>query len=289
MSALTIAPRSRASQKWLRITALRGRSKTVDLVGIIGLLVIVLLAICAPLIAPYSPILRAGEAFQPPGSPGFLLGTDALGYDILSRVLFGLRASIVAAIIVIVSGVIIGGLVGLFAGALGGWADGLLMRFTDLFLALPGIVIAMVVAAALGASFTSALIGVAVVWWPMYARLVRGEVRAWAARPHLEAATLAGVGWSRRVRRHLLPGVTSTVIIAASLDVGGLVVAMSGLSFIGLGSPAPSPELGAMAAQGMQYLLQYWWVPVVPGLGVLVLALFANLAGDGIRDLLSRR
>lgn len=289
MSALTVTATRRSDRKWKRITALRGRSTVVDRIGMIGLALVVLIALLAPVLAPYSPILRAGEAFLPPGSPGFLFGTDALGYDLLSRLLFGLRTSIVAAVIVIASGVIIGGLIGLVAGAVGGWVDSLLMRFTDLFLALPGIVIAMVVAAALGASFTSSLIGISVVWWPMYARLVRGEVRAWAARPHLEAATLAGVGWSRRVGRHLLPGVTSTVIIAASLDVGGLVVAMSGLSFLGLGSPAPAPELGGMAAQGMQYLLQYWWVAIIPGLGVMILALFANLAGDGVRDLLSRR
>jgi peptide/nickel transport system permease protein len=285
----TRARLGRGARKFQRVTALRHRSTAVNLIGLTGLVLLVLLALLAPVLAPYSPILRAGAPFQPPLSPGFLFGTDALGYDIFSRLLFGLRASITAAAIVIASGVIIGGLVGVVAGALGGWADGLLMRVTDLFLALPGILIAMVVAAALGASFTSSLIGVAVVWWPMYARLVRGEVRSWAARPHLEAATLAGVGWTRRVARHLLPGVTSTVVIAASLDVGGLVVAMSGLSFIGLSSPAPAPELGAMAAQGMQYLLQYWWVPVVPGLAVMLLALCANLAGDGIRDLLARR
>lgn len=289
MSALDTVPRTAAARRWQRITALRHRSPIIDRIGMVGLVVIVLVALLAPVIAPYSPILRAGDAFQPPGSPGFLLGTDGLGYDILSRLLFGLRASLVAAVIVIVSGVIIGGVIGLVAGALGGWADNLLMRFTDLFLALPGLVIAMAVAAALGASFSSALIGIAVVWWPLYARLVRGEVRSWAARPHLEAATLAGVGWFRRVGRHLLPGVTSTVVIAASLDVGGLVVAMSGLSFIGLSSPAPAPELGSMAAQGMQYLLQFWWIPVFPGIAVLLLALFANLAGDGIRDMLSRR
>jgi peptide/nickel transport system permease protein len=128
-----------------------------------------------------------------------------------------------------------------------------------------------------------------VVWWPLYARLVRGEVRAWAARPHLEAARLAGTPWGRRVTRHLLPGVRSTIVVAASLDVGGLVVALSGLSFIGLSSPAPAPELGAMAAQGMAYLLQAWWVPIFPGLAVLVIALAANLAGDGVRDLMRGR
>ena len=280
---------ARAARKWARITALRKRTPVSDAIGMAGLALVVLVALLAPVLAPYSPILRAGEAFLPPFSPGYLLGTDGVGYDILSRMLFGLRASIASAAIVIASGVIIGGAVGLLAGSVGGWVDNGLMRVTDLFLAFPGIVIAMAVAAALGASFSSALIGVAVVWWPMYARLVRGEVRSWAARPHLEAAVLAGVPWSRRVRRHLLPGVTSTVVVAASLDVGGLVVAMSGLSFIGLGSPAPAPELGSMAAQGMQYLLQFWWIPVIPGLGVMLLALLANLAGDGVRDIVSRR
>ena len=288
MSVIQSPTALRASTRWRRITGRRS-TPLADIVGLVGLGLVILLALLAPVIAPYSPVLRAGEAFLPPGSVGHLLGTDGVGYDIFSRVLFGLRASLVSAAIVIASGVLVGGLVGLLAGSMGGWVDNGLMRLTDLFLAFPGIVIAMAVAAALGASFTSALIGIAVVWWPMYARLVRGEVRAWAARPHLEAAILAGVPWSRRVRRHLLPGVTSTVVVAASLDVGGLIVAMSGLSFIGLGSPAPAPELGGMAAQGMQYLLQFWWIPVIPGLGVMILALLANLAGDAVRDLLSRR
>jgi len=190
---------------------------------------------------------------------------------------------------VIAAGVLVGGAVGVLAGALPGWVDNLLMRATDLFLALPGLVIAMAVAASLGASYTSALVGISVVWWPMYSRLVRGEIRAWAARPHLEAARLAGVPRGRRVIRHLLPGVRSTVVVAASLDVGGLVVALSALSFVGLSSPAPAPELGAMAAQGMQYLLDAWWVPIVPGIAVMALALAANYAGDAVRDMLRRR
>lgn len=289
MSVIERPTTTRAATKWMRMTGWRSHTAGVDAAGLVALALLVLVALLAPVIAPYSPILRAGEAFLPPCSPGHLLGTDGVGYDILSRMLFGLRSSIASAAIVITSGVIIGGIVGLLAGSIGGWVDNGLMRLTDLFLAFPGIVIAMTVAAALGASFSSALIGVAVVWWPMYARLVRGEVRSWAARPHLEAAVLAGVPWSRRVRRHLLPGVTSTVVVTASLDVGGLVVAMSGLSFIGLGSPAPAPELGSMAAQGMEYLLQFWWIPILPGLGVLLLALVANLAGDAVRDLLSRR
>ncbi|MBD3781199.1 MAG: ABC transporter permease [Micrococcales bacterium] len=282
-------PTGRAARRWARVTTVRHRAFGVDLAAIVVLLLIVAVAAAAPVLAPHSPVLRSGEAFLPPLSPDHLLGTDALGYDILSRLLYGMRSSLLAAAVVIASGVLVGGLVGLLAGALPGWVDTLLMRTTDLFLALPGLVIAMAVAAALGASFTSALIGVAVVWWPLYARLVRGEVRAWAARPHLEAARLAGTPWGARVTRHLLPGVRSTIVVAASLDVGGLVVALSGLSFIGLSSPAPAPELGAMAAQGMAYLLQAWWVPIFPGLAVLVIALAANLAGDGVRDLMRGR
>ncbi len=260
-----------------------------DLVALAGFILLALAAVLAPVLAPYDPTLPAGDAFLSPGSAGHLLGTDALGYDILSRLLYGLRASLLAAAIIIASGVIVGGGIGLLAGAIGGWVDNLLMRVTDLFLALPGMVIAMAVSAALGAGFWTALLGVALVWWPMYARLVRGEVKAWAARPHMEAARLAGISAPRRVLRHLLPGVTSTIVVTASLDVGGLVVAMAGLSFIGLSSPAPAPELGAMAAQGMQYLLQFWWIPVMPGLAVLLLALLAGLAGDAIRDLIARR
>lgn len=269
--------------------AVRTRSTTADRVALGALALLVLLALLAPVLAPHSPVLRSGGALLPPGSAGHPLGTDALGYDLFARALYGMRASLFAAVIVIASGVLAGGLVGVLAGALPGWVDGLLMRITDLFLALPGLVIAMAVAASLGASYRSALIGIAVVWWPMYARLVRGEIRAWAARPHLEAARLAGVPWGRRVTRHLLPGVRSTVVIAASLDVGGLVVALSALSFMGLSSPAPAPELGAMAAQGMQYLLTAWWVPIVPGVAVMLLALIANYAGDAVRDMLRRR
>ncbi|MFI1734180.1 ABC transporter permease [Streptomyces acidicola] len=254
-----------------------------------ALAALVLLALLAPVVSPHSPVLRSGDAFLQPGSAGHPLGTDALGYDLLARVLYGMRASLLAAAVVIASGSLIGGLVGVLAGALPGWVDSVLMRLTDLFLALPGLVIAMAVAASLGASYRSALIGIAVVWWPMYARLVRGEIRAWATRPHLEAARLAGVPWGRRVVRHLLPGVRSTVVVAASLDVGGLVVALSALSFVGLSSPAPAAELGAMAAQGMPYLLTSWWVPIVPGIAVMLLALVANYAGDAVRDLLRRR
>ena len=233
--------------------------------------------------------MRIGIPFLSPGHGGFLFGSDEVGQDIFSRVLFGLRASLEAAGAVIASGVIVGGVIGLTAGAAGGWLDDLLMRLTDIFLALPGPVLAIAVVAALGPSFVHTLVGVSIVWWPFYARIVRAEVRALAARPHLEAARLSSVGPLRRAWRHLLPGAVPAVLVTASLDVGNLMVTLASLSFLGLGAPAPAPELGAMAARGLQYLLQEWWVAVMPALAVFVVALLANLAGDGIRDVLGDR
>lgn len=256
----------------------------VDRVGLVLLVLLVLAALLAPLIAPYSPIVPSGLPFTPPLHGGHLMGTDEVGYDIFSRVLFGLRTSLLGVLIVVTSGVVIGGVIGLVAGVAGGWIDTALMRLTDLFLALPGPLLAIAIAAALGPSYAHVLISVAIVWWPFYARIMRGEVRALAARPHLEAAALAGAGPVRRGLRHLLPGAMPAIIVTASLDVGNLVVTLAGLSFLGLGAPAPAPELGAMAARGLQFLLQQWWVPIMPGIVVALLALAANLSGDAVAD-----
>jgi peptide/nickel transport system permease protein len=266
----------------------RSRAAILDRVAIGVLLALTVGAFLIPILAPYKPNLVAGDSFIGPGRH-FLLGTDEVGRDIFSRVLYGLRTSWFASIEVIASGVLVGGTIGLVAGTAGGWVDNLLMRFTDVFLALPGPILAIAVVAALGPSLNHTLIAVAVVWWPFYARIVRGEVKALAARPHLEAARLAGVGRFRLAVRHLLPGAIPATMVTASLDVGNLVLTLAGLSFLGLGAPAPAPELGAMAARGLTYLLEHWWVPVMPGLAVLVLALMSNLAGDGLRDLLGDR
>jgi peptide/nickel transport system permease protein len=255
----------------------------------IGLgIAITLVALLAPVLAPHSTSMPAGLPFAPPGAHDWF-GTDEVGRDIFSRVLLGVRASWFAALAVIAFGVVVGGLIGLVAGSVGGWVDGLLMRVTDAFLALPGPVLAIAVVAALGPSLWHTLIAVSVVWWPFYARIMRGEIRALAARPHVEAARLAGAGRLRIALRHLLPGALAPTVVTASLDVGNLVLTLAALSFLGLGAPAPAPELGAMSARGLPYLLQEWWVPVMPGVAVMVLALVANLAGDGLRDLVGRR
>jgi peptide/nickel transport system permease protein len=245
-------------------------------------------AIFAPLLAPHSALLPIGLPNLPPGA-GHLLGTDSIGRDVLSRVLAGMRITWFSALVVIAAGGVVGGTIGLVAGAAGGFVDTLLMRTTDVFLALPGPVLAIALVAALGPGLVHVLLGVAVVWWPSYARIVRGEARSLTVRPHYEAARVSGAGAMRRVLRHVLPGVLPPVVVTASLDVGNLILTLAALSFLGLAAPAPAPELGAMAAQNLPYVLQQWWTVVMPGIAILLLALVSNVAGDSLRRLLPER
>lgn len=259
--------------------------------ALVGLLVLVtLLAVFARVLAPYDPIQPVGPLNLPPLSPGHPLGTDGIGRDLLSRTLIGIQVSWLSALVVVASGLLIGGSIGLVAGATGGWVDSLLlMRITDLFLALPGALVAIAIVAALGSGLTNTLIGVALVWWPYYARIVRGETKALASRPHVEAARLAKVGRTRILTRHLLPGVVPTAIVTASLDIGNVVLLLAALSFLGLGQRAPAPELGADTARTLSQLLSQWWVPGIPGAAVLLLTLVANVGGDAIRSLIPVR
>jgi len=242
--------------------------------------VVTLIAVAAPLIATHSALfVTSAGPFHAP-SFTYPLGTDEIGRDIFSRVLYGIRESWLSALGVIAVGAAFGALVGALAGASGGLLDMVLMRITDLFLALPAPVIAIAVIASIGPSLFHTLLALSVVWWPWYARIVRAEVRAHAARPHADAARLAGVSKARLVLRHLLPAALTPVIVTMSLDVGNLILALASLSFIGLGAPPPAPELGAMSAQGLEYLLAYWWVPIAPAAAAALLALVANLLGD---------
>ncbi|MDX6226985.1 MAG: peptide/nickel transport system permease protein [Frankiales bacterium] len=268
--------------------AVRARSR-LDLAtaGLIGLVTVIALA--APVLAPHNPLSPVGVPELKPGQGGFLLGSDTVGRDILSRILYGLRSSWLAALAVVALGLLVGGLIGLVAGASGGWIDNVLMRITDGFLALPAPIVAIAVVAGLGGGLFHTLIAVSIVWWPFYARIVRGEIRTLAARPHVEAARLAGSGRVRVALRHLLPGAIPSAAVTASLDIGNLVLTLAGLSFLGLGASAPAPELGADTARNLSYLLQDWWIPVMPGIAVALLALAANVAGDGVRNLMAHR
>jgi peptide/nickel transport system permease protein len=259
-----------------------------DLVGAAAFAALVLVAVVAPLALRSDPTASAGDPFTPP-SAHHLLGTDDLGRDILIRVVYGLRASLLSCAVVIGSGVLVGGAVGLVAGVRGGVVDAALMRLTDVFLALPGPVLAIAVVAALGPSLPHTLLAVAVVWWPWYARLVRGEARALVRRPFVDSARLCGVGRWRVLLRHILPGTARPVVVTASLDVQNLVLTLAGLSFLGLGAPPPAPELGAMVARGQDYVFGHPWIPLIPAAAVFVLAVTANLTGDAIRSLDTRR
>jgi peptide/nickel transport system permease protein len=256
-------------------------------IGLAGL--VILIVIFAPVLAPYDPVQPIAVPYLAPLSPGHLLGTDSIGRDMLSRLLYGVRSTFPLALLIVAIGIAIGGIVGSIAGVVGGWIDNVLMRVTDLFLALPAALVAIAIVAFLGPGVINMLIGISIVWWPYFARIVRGEVHSLTVRPHVEAARMTGVGRFRIAVRHILPGIVPTLVVLASIDVGSAILTISSLSFLGLGTPPPAAELGSDAAHNAGFLLQAWWVPVIPGIGVLLLTIVANLAGSGVRNLMLRK
>jgi peptide/nickel transport system permease protein len=208
------------------------------------------------------------------------MGTDDLGRDVLSRVIVGTRYSLLAVVIVLSLGLIVGTFVGATAGYLGGIVDEVLMRITDIFFAFPGIVLALALAAALGPSLTNGVLAIAAIWWPLYARLVRGQMLSVKNNTYGDAARALGVpGWSI-VRRHLLPNSMAPVVVQLSLDMGNVLVTAAALSFIGLGAQLPTPEWGLMVSTDSQNILTAWWQSTFPGLAIFVTALLFNTAGD---------
>jgi len=261
-----------------------GRSGRVAVWLLVGITLVLLLL---PAVLQLSESDIASTPFEEPLSEQ-LLGTDSQGRDVVARMLIGMRTSWFAALGVISVGVAVGGAIGLVAGFSGGIVDTLLMRLTDAALALPGPLVALAVVAALGPSLRNTLIAVALTWWPWYARIVRSQVRSLMHRPHVEAARVGGLSRPRIAFVHVVPGTLSAVLVAASLDVGSVILVLAGLSFLGLGSPAPAAELGAMTAQGLTYLFNAPWVAVAPAAGLFVLAVLANIAGDAATDALER-
>lgn len=243
---------------------------------------ITLVALAAPWLTPYDPMLRVGAPFLPP-SAAHPFGTDEIGRDLLSRVILGLRLTWLPALGIIAAGLVVGGLIGTLAGALGGWVDTVLLRLTELFLVLPSTLIALAVLAALGTGTLNMMLAIGLFWWPWYARIARAEVRAQAARPHAEAARLAGVSGPRLLWRYLAPGAAPALLVTATLDVANVILILSLFSFLGLGAPAPAPELGAMTAGSLDSLIAFWWLPILPAAAIFALCLAANLAGDALR------
>lgn len=248
-----------------------------------ALVAITAVAVAAPLVAPFDPSARVADAFLPP-STSHLLGTDDIGRDLFSRVVHGIALTWFPALAVIVLGVLVGTTLGLVSGASGGRVDRFIQRLTDLFLVLPSTLIAIAVVAALGPGTLNTVIAISVFWWPWYSRIVRSEVRAIAAQPHVEAARLAEVPRLRLLLRYLLPGAIPAIVVTATLDVANATLVLALFSFLGLGAPAPAPELGAMSARALGSLATAWWLPIFPALVIFALALAANYAGDGLRN-----
>ncbi len=256
--------------------------------GLIVILIWAFIALAAPLIAPYGPLQQKVEDRLLPPSPQHLCGTDELGRDVFSRVIYGARISLPVGLIVITFSMLVGALIGALAGYLGGVFDLLIMRVADITLAFPSIVLALAIASVLGPSLKNAVIAMILVWWPEYSRLMRGQVLSVKTNEYVTAATSVGVpGW-RILSRHILPNSGSPIIIKASLDAGSAILTIAALSFIGLGAVPPTPEWGAMISMG-RFKFYQWWLTVFPGLAVLTVVLGFNFLGDGLRDALDPR
>jgi len=254
--------------------------------GAVILLLFLLAALLAPVISPFDPLdQNIAQGLNPP-SFEHLLGTDKLGRDILSRLLYGARISLLVGLAVVAGAGSIGTLIGLLAGYIGGWADEIMMRVTDVFFAFPALILAMAIAGALGPSLENALIAIIVVTWPVYARLVRGQVLTIKEREYIQAARALGIPQGRILLRHVLPNSLAPLLVQASFDLGSAILSVAGLSFIGFGAQPPTPEWGVMISEGRNYMATQWWLATAPAVAILLVVACFNLLGDGLRDFL---
>jgi len=260
-----------------------------NIVGVVLIGLFLFLVVFGSALAPHDPVRpNVAAKLQPPSST-YWFGTDELGRDVLSRVMSGAKYSLGVAFIILSIAVVVGTIVGLVAGYVGGLVDELLMRLTDLFLAFPALVLAMAIAATLGRNLQNTVIALTVVYWPWYARLVRGQVLWLKEREFVDAARSIGATPLRILTRHILPNTLAVIIVQLTLDVGYAVLATSGLSFLGLGAQPPTPEWGTMIAGARTFFREAWWYITFPGLALTLTVLGFNLLGDGLRDYLDPR
>ena len=279
--------RSRNSE-WRRVV--RGlRKSPLAVLGSVIIGILIAMAIFAPFLAPYSPTkMRLSERLSPPSSR-HIFGTDDVGRDILSRVIYGSRISLRICTVVVGLTIGIGTILGVTAGYLGGWVDELIMRISDVFLAFPALILAMAIAAALGPSLENVILAMVVIWWPRYARVARGQVLVLREIDYMVAAKAIGISGGRTFIHHILPNCISPIIIQATLDLGEVLLTAATLSFIGFGAQPPTPEWGAMISLGRNYLRDNWWYATFPGLAILITVMGFNLLGDAARDVLDPR
>jgi len=281
-----------ASRRQARLAAwykgwLSLRANTLAMLGLAVLALLILAAIFAPVLATHDPFAQdLGARLLAPGEGGHILGTDSLGRDIYSRLLYGARISLYIVGLVVMVAPVVGLIMGTVAGYAGGVLDVILMRITDIFLAFPRLILALAFVAALGAGIENAVLAIALTAWPPYARIARAETLTIRNSDYIHAIKLQGAGPLRIVTRHIWPMCISSLMIRVTLDMAGIILTAAGLGFLGLGAQPPSPEWGAMISEGRQYILDSWWVATIPGLAIFAISLAFNLLGDGLRDIL---
>ncbi len=288
---LSEARRRRAEARWrdLKDTYFLWRRNRLMVVGTAIILGLLLVAALAPFLAthnPYEQILN-DRLLAPSAKHWF--GTDSLGRDIYSRVIFGARVTLTIALLVAAISTPLGMLIGIVAGYLGGAVDEVLMRLADVFLAFPRLILAIAFAAALGSGVENAIVAIAIAHWPSYARLARAETLNVKNNDYIQAMRVLGAGRLAIMAGHILPLTLSSIIVRMSLDMGTIILTAAGLGFLGRGAQPPTPEWGLMVSDGRQFLVDQWWVSTLPGLAILVVVMGFNLLGDGIRDVLDPR
>mgnify|MGYP001036960722 CR=1 FL=1 len=265
------------------------RRSPLTMVGLGIIVVVLFIMVAAPWIAPYNPDkLDLLHRLAAPSLAHFF-GTDEVGRDIFSRVLWGARTSVTVGLAIVAISMGFGTVIGAFSGLVGGRVDTLIMRFMDVVLSFPSFVMAMALAAALGPNLMNAMLAIAVVRIPFYVRLARGQALSLRSKPYVKAAMSFGAPRVQVMRRHIMPNAMAPIIVQATLDIGLAILTASALSFIGLGAQQPTAEWGAMVATGRDYLLDQWWYPTLPGLAILITAVGFNLLGDGLRDMFDPR
>ena len=268
--------------------AIRMLRNRMVLFWVIVLLLLVISAVFAPLVAPQDPLEQSADLLEPP-SREHLFGTDELGRDILSRVIFGARISLTVGFVAVAMAGVVGTIVGLLAGYSGGSVDSIAMRIVDVLLAFPGIILAILIMATLGPSLVNVMVAVGISAIPWYARTVRAATLVVKETDYVLAVRALGATAPRIMVRHILPNVVTPVIVLATIGIAGAILAISGLSFIGLGAQPPSPEWGSMLSQARIYLQRAWWITTFPGLAIMISVLAINIVGDALRDALDPR
>jgi peptide/nickel transport system permease protein len=253
-------------------------------IALIMAAVLVVIALSGSRLAPHDPLgVDLSLKFKPP-SAQFWMGTDNLGRDVSSRVIAGAALALQSAAVILISASLIGVVVGLISGYYGGLVDEIFMRLSDILIAFPGLVLALAIAAALGPNLTNAMIAISFVWWPPYARLVRGQVLSMKQRDFILALHGLGASNARIMFAHILPNVITPLIVQVTSDLGPALITTSSLSFIGMGAQPPTPEWGSMVSQGRKYILDYWWISTFPGAAILVTVLVFNAVGEKLRQ-----